>query len=382
MTAQDQARATAARIKAESEADKTAKEEAKKSPKVVNTKEEAAEAVEELKAKKAEKSDVAVVEKEPEQPQESAIEPAREENGQLIMTPKHIELIKTQIAKNATPEEFDLFMMMVRRTRLDPLLKQLYFFKYKNRKASEKAGCKCWGECTCGKAVYNSATYVTSIDGLRIIAHRTGMFDGVDEPEYKYANNNLYSCTIKVYKKGSSHAFAATVKFSEYTTGKDLWAKMPETMIAKVAEAHALRKAFPQDLSGIYTTDEMDQANNDQNSGTKQLPAKARPKMVTKQQVADLKILMQGKQVGKERLKSFVEKAFGVDSIVKLTEVQMETVLKKLDSLPTPSDPLLDDDEPEEIFSAEEPVQQSDEAVEIDLDEVDAGIERMRAEGK
>jgi phage recombination protein Bet len=288
------------------------------------------------------------------------IQPAEIKNGQLMLTSKHVELIKNQIAKDATPEEFDMFIMMAMRTRLDPLLNQLYFIKYDNKKPS----------------------YVTSIDGYRIIAHRTGLFDGVDEPEYKYIQNKLYSCTIKVYKKGCSHAFAATVKFAEYNTNRNQWASKPETMIAKVGEAHALRKAFPQDLSGIYTTDEMEQADmRNQNKSAKALPpAPAKPKVElwTRQQVDMIKDLMGKKGKLPEDIKAAIKNMFGIESVKNqpLTKLQAAQLIAKMRSLPD-----YDDMSAEDIFSTNEPEQTSiDDSQEIDVDEVDAGIEAQRAE--
>jgi hypothetical protein len=63
-----------------------------------------------------------------------------------------------------------------------------------------------------------------------------------------------------IHRKGCAHSFSATARFADFNAGQGLWAKMPSVMIAKCSEAQALRRAFPADLSGVYSTDEMDQA--------------------------------------------------------------------------------------------------------------------------
>lgn len=120
------------------------------------------------------------------------------------------------------------------------------------------------------KAQKQEYALVQSIADVRTIAMKAGQ-SGKSEPRYSYANNGeeLLSCSVTVWKKdGDDRGYTATVFFKEYEKpayktkdGKEvpgMWQTKPHTMIAKVAEMHALRMAFPEALADAYIEEEFD----------------------------------------------------------------------------------------------------------------------------
>jgi len=161
----------------------------------------------------------------------------------IQFTPEQVNLIKTTIAKDCSDDEFKLFLYQCKRTGLDPLTRQIYAIKRSGR-----------------------MTIQTSIDGFRVIAERSGTYAGQDEPvfTYKADGTSILKCAVTVYRfaHGQRYPAGVGVAFYDeyYPNPMNLQKTLKHTMIAKVAEALALRKAFPQDLSGLYTGDEMQQA--------------------------------------------------------------------------------------------------------------------------
>ena len=164
---------------------------------------------------------------------------------------EQIELIKSQIAPDANSEELKLFLYQCQRTGLDALSRQIYCI-HRWTKGGKKM------------------TIQTSIDGFRVIAERSGTYGGQSEPIFTEIDGKLISCKVSVFRFNEGIRYEASVGvayWDEYCQmDKDnkpmgLWGKMPHTMLSKVAEALALRKAYPQDLSGIYTSDEMQQSD-------------------------------------------------------------------------------------------------------------------------
>ncbi len=101
---------------------------------------------------------------------------------------------------------------------------------------------------------------VTSIDNSRKLAMRTGLYCGKTAPIFELGEEgNIVSCSVTVKKNtgGVIGEFTATVYFDEYTKKRDLWLSKPRTMIAKVAEMHSLRMAFPEELAKEYIEEEV-----------------------------------------------------------------------------------------------------------------------------
>jgi len=98
---------------------------------------------------------------------------------------------------------------------------------------------------------------VTSVDYARKIGMRSGVV-GKSAPIYEEQDGKLISCTITVKRKINDYVgdFTATVYFSEYNTNRNLWTSKPRTMLAKVAEMHALRMACPEELAQSFIEEE------------------------------------------------------------------------------------------------------------------------------
>jgi phage recombination protein Bet len=157
----------------------------------------------------------------------------------LIFTAGEVQFIQDKFRLNES--HLGVFIEAAKRYNLNPIANQIY-----------------------PQVRQGKLSITTGIDGYRLVADRTGKYAGNDDPVYDNEESPKVA-TVTVYKivSGNRCAFTASARWDQYFPGEKqgfMWKKMPHLMLGKCAEALALRKAFPAELSGIYTAEEMEQA--------------------------------------------------------------------------------------------------------------------------
>ena len=221
------------------------------------------------------------------------------------------DLIARTFCKDSSRDEIEMFLAICNRTGLDPFNRQIFAVKRWDARSNREV----------------MQTQV-SIDGFRLIAQRSGEYEGQTLPQWCgvdgvwrdvwLADQPPHACRIGVYRKGFREACFAIAIWREYCQSKKdgtpnaMWAKMPALMLSKCAEALALRKSFAAELSGLYAPEEMAQASEPAPE-TKQITAtpSPRPSPPSPLKVEPVKADHQDTEISAEATVSVVTNAAG-----------------------------------------------------------------------
>lgn len=171
-------------------------------------------------------------------------------DGQLVQFTA--DDVRARLCPNIEEKELALVMGLCAAQKLNPFIKDVYIIKYGNSPAS----------IVTSKEVFTKRAnahpdYEGFEAGVVYVNKRGEVCQREGSAVYGAAEEKLVGGWCRVYVKGR-RPFYDEVTLAEYSTGKSGWAKMPATMIRKVALVHCLREAFPEEFQGLYSAEEMD----------------------------------------------------------------------------------------------------------------------------
>lgn len=167
--------------------------------------------------------------------------------NEITLTPDVVKKYLVSGKGNVTDKELMMFFALCKMQKLNPFLREVYLIKYSDS---------------------SPATTVTGKETFLKRAARNPKYKGHET----FISDDGKKATAKVYLEGYQVPITVQVDYDEYVglkdeyansakTGKkipnDIWKNKPKTMLKKVALVQALREAFPEDLGGMYSQEEI-----------------------------------------------------------------------------------------------------------------------------
>src|SRR5690348_2235996 len=181
---------------------------------------------------------------------------------------RQIEIMRQTVAKDVPSAEFSVFLEVCKHRQLNPFNREIYAIMR-------------------GSGSNRQMTIQVSIDGFRLLAERSGKYrgqrgpffcgeDGVWKEEW-LSNKPPVLAKVGILRADFDGVIWAIARYNSYVQLRDgapttMWAKMPDILLAKCAEALAIRKTFPLQVAGLYVHEEMMQADNAPNAGRLRSP--------------------------------------------------------------------------------------------------------------
>lgn len=180
-------------------------------------------------------------------------------NDDVTLSPDIVRSYLVSGNGRVTDQEVTFFIHLCRGMRLNPFLKEAYLIKYSDKQVAQTVVSK--------EAFLKRAEHSEEFDGYDagiIIFNSEGQIEYRRGTFYMKNREELVGGWAEVYKKNRSRPYRSDVSLDEYIGRKNdgtvnsMWSSKPATMIRKVALSQALREAFPDDLSQLYTEEEME----------------------------------------------------------------------------------------------------------------------------